>query len=305
MGDEQSRQLASAGWALLRVGNARGAVRQFTEALAADPTNADAMAGLAQSQLNLGDLTAAGEPIEALLRAAPNGATGHRLKAESLRRRRQFGPAAIAAKEAVALAPREPLGYHILALCHTGRKDFKAALKVCDDGLAVAPGSAVLHAQRAEILLELRGPKAAEPECETALKLDPDMAYGLRTAARVALAQGDPARARDLLGVVLRRNANDRDAVTLFLLAEPRRRLILRWLYVFRYWRKAHRVLGPLAGLGALLAFIVVALAVAFVTKIPGLFVAIGGRFLLQAQYNAHQKAVQAHFASFALRGGF
>ena len=305
MGDEQSRQLASAGWALLRVGNARGAVRQFIDALAADPNNADALAGLAQSHLNLSDLTAAGEPIEALLRVAPNGATGHRLKAETLRRRRQFVPALVAAKEAVALAPREPLGYHILGLCHTGRKDFKAALKVCDEGLAVAPGSAVLHAQRAEVLLELRGPKAAAPECESALKLDPDLAYSLRTAARVALAQGDTARARELVSIVLRRNANDRDAVTLFLLAEPGRRLLLRWLYVFRYWRKEHRVLGPLAGLAALLAFLAVALALAFVTKIPGVFIAIGGRFLLQAQYNAHQKAVQSHFASFALSQHF
>jgi tetratricopeptide (TPR) repeat protein len=303
----QSRQLASAGWALVRVGNPRGAVRQFKDALAADPENADALAGLAQSYLNLGELKEADQPIDALLRLAPNGATGHRLRAETLRRRKAFKKATETARQAVALDPREPLGYHILALCHVGQKNYKAALKVCDEGLAITPGSSVLHAQRGDILLELRGPKAAAPSSDTALGLAPDSPYVLRGAARIALARNDVARAHDLLGAVLRRNANDRDAVALYLLTDPKRRRVLRALFVFRYWRKPRGVLGAALWFGVWFTVIAAAILIAIVSRIPGILVCVvlAARFFLRYQYSAHEKAVQAHFKTFSLNKGF
>jgi tetratricopeptide (TPR) repeat protein len=305
MSAAQSEPLAQAGWALIRAGNARGAIRQFNDALAADPENTNALAGLAQAHLNLDELALADQAAGDLVRIAPNGATGHRVRAEILRRRKRPCEAAKVAREAVALDPREPLGFHILALCSSDRKEHQAAIAICDQGLAVAPASPVLLAQRADNLLELRGPKAALADIEAALRLSPDSEYVLRVAARIALAQNQLERTRDLLSIVLRRNANNRAAVSLFLMAEPGRHGILRGLYIFRYWRKAHGALGWAAYLGVWAAFIIVALLLALVTNVAGLFLGLGIRFFLKSQYDAHAREVQAHFAKFALSSGF
>jgi tetratricopeptide (TPR) repeat protein len=300
----QSEQFAQAGWALMRAGNARGALDQFKSALAADPENTNALAGLAQSHLNLDEIAAADEPVGALLRLTPNSAAGHRLRAETLRRKRQSYTAAKAAREAVALDPREPLGYHILALCLSDHKDHKGAIAVCDEGLAAAPNAAYLFAQRADNILELRGGKAAEPDVAAALRLAPDSEYALRVAARTAVARNQLDRARDMLSLVLRRNASNREALSLYLMTEPRHR-ILRTLYIFRYWRKEKGALGWAVYFGLWAVFIALMLPIALVTNVAGLFVGFGVRFFLKAQFDAHRKEVQAHFAKFALRGGF
>jgi tetratricopeptide (TPR) repeat protein len=297
--------LANAGWALMRVGNTRGAADQFKAALAEAPTDTNALAGLAQAWLNEGQLQAAGEPIGALLRAAPNLAVGHRLLAEQLRRQRQLAKAMAAAREAVRLDPNEPLGYHILALCLSARKEHRLAVGVCDEGLAVSPNAAILLAQRADNLLQFKGAKAAGPNIEAALNLAPDMPYILRVAARVALAANQRVRARELLSLVLRRNANDREAVGLYLLTEPRQHQLLRTLYVFKYWRIEHGAVGVLASAGLWSLVILVMLPVLLITNVPGLLIAVGVRLFLQSQYNAHSEQVRAHFAQFALSKAF
>ena len=304
MSTAQSEQLAQAGWALIGAGNARGAANQFKSALAADAENTEAMAGLAQSHLNLDELDAAQETVDAVLRIAPNYAAAHRLRAEILRRRNLSYKAAEAARQAIALSPHEAIGYHILALCHSGRKEHQAAARICDEGLAVAPASAILLAQRADNLLELSGGKAAEPDIAEALRINPGSDYVLRVAARVAVARNQLDRARDALSLVLRRNANDREALSLYLLTEPRHR-ILRSLHLFRYWRKENGALGWAAWLGVWAVFIALALPLALLTNVPGLFIGLGVGFFLKSRYAAHRNEVQAHFATFALSGGF
>jgi len=289
----------------MRVGNSRGALRRFGEALAANPENADALAGLAQSHLNLGERAEAAEPIAALLRVAPNGATGHRLQAEALRRQRRFAEAVNSARQALTLDPRNPFGHHILALCLRGQTGPKAALAACDQGLAITPGSAILHAQRGDLLLELRGPKAAGPSCDQALKLDPDSPYVLRACARVALADGHLQRARDLLSVVLRRNANDREALGLYLLTEPGRHGVLRGFYIFRYWRRGRPILGAVVWFGAWTAFIGLTLLLAAATAGAPLFLGFAMRWFMQSQYDAHRNEVQAHFTRLSLSETF
>jgi Tfp pilus assembly protein PilF len=301
MSAAQSEPLAQAGWALVRAGNPRGAMRQFKDALAADPENTNALAGLAQTHLNLDELALAEEAAGDLVRIAPNGSTGHRVRAEILRRRKRPYEAAKVAREAIALDPREPLGYHILAMCSSDRKENKAAIAICDEGLTVAPASSVLLAQRADNLLEQRGPKAAEANIEEALRISPDSEYVLRVAARIALAQNQLERTRDLLSIVLRRDANNRAAISLFLMAEPGRHRILRGLYIFRYWRKENGVLGWAAYAGLWILLILTAL----ITNIVGFFLVLGLRVFLKTRYDAHAREVQAHFAKFALSGGF
>jgi tetratricopeptide (TPR) repeat protein len=301
MSTAQSEPLAQAGWALISAGNARAAVRQFKSALAADAENTNALTGLAQAHLNLDEISEAEESASAILRLAPNSAAGHRLRAETLRRRIRPYSATGIAREAIALDPREPLGYHILAMCYSDRKEPRQAIAVCEEGLAVAPDSFLLLAQRAANRLELSGPKAAGPDIEAALRLSPDSEYVLRVAARIAIAENLLDRARDLLGVVLRRNANSKEAISLFLMTEPHRHRVLRGLYIFRYWRKEHRVLGRAALVGVWILLIVTAL----ITNVLGFLLVLGARIFLKSRHDAHAREVQAHFAKFALSGGF
>ncbi len=181
-----------------------------------------------------------------------------------------------AARQAVALDPDEPLGYHLLALCHSGKKNHKAALKICEQGLARTPGSALLTAQCAENQLELRGVAKAEPIVEDALRLGPDSIYVLRIAARIALAGGQLERAKSLLSTVLRRNANDETAISLFLLADTNKPWIVRQTFTFNYWRRARPVVGALVHGAAIFGLIVIMVALTFITRAAIFVVVIG-----------------------------
>ena len=244
------RRMISAGWASMRAGNSLSALGEFRSALAAAPENVDALVGLCQSYLDAGELKQAGQQSDELLRLAPELASAHRLKAEVHRRRRNRSEALEYARRAVQLEPEEPVGYHILALIHYDRKDYRAALKMVEWGRAIAPGCAILAAQQALILLQMKGGKAAEPAAKQALQLDMDDDYVLAGVARVALARGQLDRARDLLSTVLRHNANDEDAISLYLLSDPGRYGLLRSQFQFPSWRKENGALGWLAWFG-------------------------------------------------------
>jgi len=303
-GDAEERMVA-AGWALVRAGNSRGAVRQFQGALADNPEHAGALIGLAQARLNLGEIALGLEAAEGLLRRFPNLAVAHRLRAEALRRQKNTFEAKLAAGQAVALAPREPIGYHILALVHTQRKDHAAAIATCKDGLAMAPDHAILMAQLADGLLETRGGAVAEPLAMEALRIAPDQPFVKRIAARVALARGRIEQARALLTSILRRDARNEAAVSLYLLTEPGRHLIVRGLFIFNYWRKERRWLGGLIYVGAVLAFILLAVAISAVTRGLGFLFGFAIRFFVKWQMDIHRKAVAAHFAQYALKSDY
>jgi predicted Zn-dependent protease len=230
---------------------------------------------------------------------------GHSLRAAALVRQNRTADALAAARQAVALSPRQAVGHPVLAVVHAQRKEYAKAIAVCKEGLALAPTNGFLMAQMAQSLLETRGGKAAEPMAIEALKFSPDHPHVQRVAAEVALARGQLERARALLTTILRRNAQDRNAVALFLLTEPGRYRFLRAQVIFRYWAKERRVLGVLVFFGAYLTLILLAVAISAVTRGLGLFLGLGVRVLLRAQYDAHRKAVEAHFASFALKPGY
>jgi tetratricopeptide (TPR) repeat protein len=297
--------MVAAGKALMQAGNARGAARQFQAALADNPAHIEALSGLTQAQLTLGETAKALETANGLLRVSPNMALGHSLRAAALIRQNRSADALAAARQAVALAPRQPVGHPILAVVLAQRKAHKEAIDVCQEGLALAPTNGFLMAQMADSLLETRGGKIAEATALEALKLNADHAYVQQVAGKVALARGQIDRARALLTTILRRNAQDRNAVSLYLLTEPGRHGILRALFIFRYWSKERRVAGFLVYAGAYLGFILLAVAISAVTRGLGFLVGLGIRFFVKAQYDAHRKAVEAHFASFALKPGY
>jgi tetratricopeptide (TPR) repeat protein len=297
--------MISAGWAFMRAGNSRGALREFKSALAIDPEDREALSGLCQSYLDIGDLSAAEEQADALLRLAPELASAHRLKAEVLRRRRSRHKARGFAEQAVKLEPSEPVGYHILAVIHEDLKDYRKALKVVAEGRANAPWYGVLAAQQATIVLQLKGSRAAEPIAREALGLAMEDSYVLTSVARIFLMRGQLEEARDLLVSVLHRNANHETAISLYLLTDRRRYRILRAGIQFPVWRKDHGAMGWAAWLSAWSLALMVAVLVVAGTHVPGIVVALAYRGFWQVQYNRHRGEVRKHFSQPALRAGY
>lgn len=304
-GDARPHALSASGWALLRGGNPRGAMRQFTSALAVDPEHLDALAGLSQAHLDVGELDAATGPAKAMLTLAPNVATGHRLKTEILRRRRKTREALAAAQEAVRLDPDEPVGYHVLALVQYDLKDMKAALATVRQGRALAPGYSILMAQEAQILLQMKGGRAAQPAIDEALLHGLDNDYVVLIAGRIALARNRLRDARELLDSVLQRDANDEEALSLYLLTDRKRHGILRRSFQFPFWRKEHGVLGWIGWLGFWTLLIGIAGVLVVVTHAPGILVGLAYRGFMHLQYAAHRREVKAHFTQFALKSSY
>ncbi|HEV7693648.1 MAG TPA: tetratricopeptide repeat protein, partial [Hyphomonadaceae bacterium] len=201
-------RIEQAGWRLLHAGNPRGAMREFKSALELNAQAPDALTGLAQCQLDLGELMPARETARELLRVAPERAVGHRLMAESYRRKGEKRTALQHAEEALRLDPGNAVNHHILALVMfdmRDMRDMRRALEVVRQGRRLAPDYHVLAAQEALILLELKGGKAAEPVALEAMRLAPDDEYVLDVAARVKLARGDLDEARALTTRILQR----------------------------------------------------------------------------------------------------
>lgn len=151
----------------------------------------------------------------------------------------------------------------------------------------------------------MKGGKAAEPAAKEALRLDMDDDYVLAIAARVALARGQLDAARDLLSPVLRHNANDEDAISLYLLSDPKRYGLLRSQFQFPCWRKENGVLGRLAWFGVWSLLLALALLLVVGANVSGIAVALGYRFFWQAQYAGHRREVKRHFAQPGLKGGY
>lgn len=303
--DAQLQRAVAAGWALYRAGNRQSAASAFREALKLDAAHEPALIGLAQCQIALGQLNEAMQTVATLLHAAPNDADAHRLKAEALRRLKRPQEALKSAREAISLSPDNPLGYHILGVIHYGMKDYRAALAVVREGRQRAPDHPELMAQEALIVFETRGGKAAEPLMEAALQRSLESDYVCVLAGRIALARNQLEPARDLLASVLRRNVDDEEALSLYLLTDRRRYGLLRAGFQFPYWRREHGLLGWMCWLGFWLLVVLAIVMLIAVTHVPGLVIALIYRGIWEAQYRIYRGDVKRHFAQLALRPGF
>ena len=301
----RAEQLVSTGWALYQAGNRRGALRDFRAALAIDPDSIAGLVGLSQAQIALGSFAEAGDTANRLLEIQPGLAQAHRIKGEVMRRQRKLGPAQKYFEESIRLNPDEALGYHYLAVVQFEQKQYARALKTVEEGRRIAPWYGVMAAQKALILLHLKGPKAAEPFADEALRLSPDETYVMTEAARIALMRGKLQKAHDLLEVVLRRDANDEDAISLFLLTEPDRYRLLRANAQFRYWRKDNGAFGWAVWLIVWALLFAVLILAALGGRVPAFLVALAYQLFWRFQYSGHRKRVRAHFAQTQLKPGF
>ena len=307
MGETQSqvRRFETVGWSLLRAGNPHGAMREFRAALGFDAEARQALTGLAQCQLDLGQLKEARETARELLRLSPESAMAHRLMAEALRRKRERREALSHAEEALKIDPFDAVNHHILALVLFDMRDLRRALEVVRKGREVAPDFAVLAAQEALVTLELKGGKAAEPLALEAMGMAPDGEYVLDVAARVKLARGDLEEARELATRILQHNANDEEAISIYLLSDRRRYRLLRAHTRFPYWKREHGAMGWAVWLAAWIALFVVALILIVAAHVPGLAVGLAYRWFWVAQYKGHRAEVKRHFSQPELKPGF
>lgn len=302
MSEGQAGQLATTGWAFYLAGNRQGALRDFRAALAVDPDHVNALTGLAQTHMALNRLPEAGEVATHLLKVAPGLAQAHRIQGEVLRRRRRLGEAEQHIRKAIKLDPDEPIGYHYLAVIQFEQKQYRSALATVDEARELAPWYAVLAAQKALILLHFKGPKAAEPFADEALRLRGDDTYVLVNVARVMLMRGKLAKAHDLLEEVLRRDANDEEAISLYLLSDPKRYRLLRLRVQMPFWRRANGVFGWIVWIALIVLLISVLLIAAIAGRVPAFVVAVAYQLFWRAQYAGHRKRVKAHFAQAQLK---
>lgn len=305
MSEGQAGQLATSGWAFYLAGNQQGALRDFRAALAVDPDHVNALTGLAQTHMALNQLPAAGEVAKHLLKVAPGLAQAHRIRGEVLRRRRRLGEAEEHIRKAIKLDPDEPIGYHYLAVIQFEQKQYRNALATVDEARKLAPWYAVLAAQKALILLHFKGPKAAEPFADEALRLRGDDTYVLVNVARVMLMGGKLVKAHDLLEEVLRRDANDEEAISLYLLSDPNRYRLLRLRVQMPFWRKANGVFGWIVWIALMVVLIALLLVAAIAGRVPAFVVAVAYQLFWRAQYAGHRKRVKAHFAQARLKADY
>jgi tetratricopeptide (TPR) repeat protein len=298
-------RVAAAGWARLRAGDSQGAIRDFKAALAIDPEHVDSLIGLCQALLNTGDLAGAENEVKALMRVSPLIPAAHRLRALVVRRRHRPREALKSARQAVALDPREPFGYHVLAACLHGLNRRREALKIIAEGREIAPGYVVLAAQQARLVLETRGARAAEPLIEAALKLDLDSDYVLVNAGLILLARGRLQEARNLLGETLRHDASQEEAISLYLLTDPRKYRLLRAVLQFRYWQREKPVVGGVVWVGAWAAFLLATGLLVGATQMSAGVVGLAYGLFWRTQYGAHRREVRAHFVAPKLKPGF
>lgn len=302
---QDAGQLASSGWAFYLAGNRQGALRDFRAALAIDPDHVQALSGLIQSHMVLNELAAADEAAAQLLTIAPDLAPAHRMQGEVLRRKRRLHSAEEHIRKSMKLDPDEPIGYHYLAVIQFEQKQYRAALATVEEGRRLAPWYAVLAAQKALILLYDKGSKAAEPFADEALRLRGDDSYVLINVARVMLMAGKLQKARDLLEEVLRRDANDEEAISLYLLSDPRRYRLLRLRVQMPFWRRANGVFGWIVWIALMVLLIALLLAAAFAGRVPAIVLAVGYQLFWRAQYAGHRRRVKRHFAQARLKADY
>lgn len=62
--------------------------------------------------------------------------------------------------------------------------EFDKAVELFTAAIELNPGSAIMHAKRANALLKLKRPVAAIRDCDKAIKINPDSAQGYKFRGR-------------------------------------------------------------------------------------------------------------------------
>ena len=180
----------AAGADLLRRGLYDDAEKEFQAALAAEPNNQDALAGLGQVQVHRGKYTDAVPLLERATRVSSQMVTAFRALGDAHLALGELDKAAVAYQQAVALVPTDvPLRLQ-LARSLTEAGDYNEATSVCRATLRFVKNSpdkqAEVYRQMGDIASRAGKPSEAMSSLYRAQELnprDPEIARSLATAA--------------------------------------------------------------------------------------------------------------------------
>jgi tetratricopeptide (TPR) repeat protein len=200
---DRARIRSGLGAALLATGDVPAAAAAFRDALQADASSAEALAGLAAARTLAGE---AGAPAEAPAGELPAGEEGgalgfERLLADGIElARRADADAARAARDAlVAAAAADPLraslAHRSLSWLAEATGSSEEALRQVDLALEIDPTDPWCHFQRGRLLLARDDLEGAAEAFRTALTRDAEFADALACLGDVAHRRGDLAAA--------------------------------------------------------------------------------------------------------------
>src|SRR5262245_288511 len=110
----------------------------------------------------------------------------------------QQGRAAEAAalyREVLAVQPQNAGAIHLLGVTYLQQRDFRAAVELIGQAIAIQPAEATFHYHLAESHRGLGDFSAAEASCREALRLTPDYPHALNTLGLCQVALDDPMQA--------------------------------------------------------------------------------------------------------------
>lgn len=149
------------------------AERLYESVLAEAPDHHEALKGLARLRLLRGDLDGAAPLVDRALALYPEDADLHRARGRLLAQRGQLAKAVEALRRAVALAPADVEAERQLGEVLYRKGDFNAALDAYERASALEPESPHHHVMAARIQLALGHLASAREEVATALRLAP------------------------------------------------------------------------------------------------------------------------------------
>jgi Flp pilus assembly protein TadD len=220
----------------MRIGNHAGAIEQLRQALAADPTDAEAHALLALCLHATKRLYAAEYEAQQALAAAPELPAAHLAAGGIQLTRRRFAAAERHLQEALALDPTDATAYRLLASVYEGWDRRQLVVPTLRQGLQHAPDNPELIADLGLHLLDTGRLDEAEVHAREALAIDAGCADAVLLMGRVMLRRGDIEGAREQALLCLSGNASYAPALHLLCAAKMRANPVLGIWWQFAEW---------------------------------------------------------------------
>jgi tetratricopeptide (TPR) repeat protein len=178
------------------LGNPDAAVANWKKILAADPSNADAAGALARLEVERGNLPEALkilEPFRGKFSRAQLLVAAIQLDRGAAAEARKIG------EEVLAAEPENAEALNLVGLADFALGDAKAATGRFQQAIALQPGAAIYRLNLARAFLAQGDSAAADVALAETRKLAPNSPQLLSIEAAVALAQGKPADARQIV----------------------------------------------------------------------------------------------------------
>ncbi len=179
------------------LGRNADAVALFREVESAQPDNSENQLNLAIALAAAGLLDEALPPVTRAVRARPDSAAAHHMRAKILDGVGRADQARAEFETALSIAPKDPPTLYDYALLCESSGDLAREIELLRTLLVLEPQRAELHALLGRALSRTGDGPAARAEFRAAIRLDPDNRVALYNLSR-ALTKDDPAESARL-----------------------------------------------------------------------------------------------------------